>query len=203
METERHRPVWMCVHVWSRSMGIFRDCWQAWKCHSYILLQDRLSCVTQLIPLAHTHTHTPDYIYAGKVIFYIAVHRVHLLTWCSMEKNWPRAHEMTELRPKCSYRFRREETEESNCLSVQCVCADLQTGPLCIPDRLLCLCVCVCVCWCPKQQSILLKSTHSCLAMRQSSNVLVNKNHTHLSPLLPPCSLSYYLSLSFLSAVKL
>lgn len=65
-------------------------------------------------------------------------------------------------------------------------------------SRCVCICV-VCVCWCPKQQSILLKSTHSCLAMRQSSNVLVNKNHTHLSP---PLSLSYYLSLSSLPAVK-
>lgn len=46
--------------------------------------------------------------------------------------------------------------------------------------------VSVCVCWCPMQQSILLKSTHSCLAMRQSSNVLVNKNHTHLSPSYSP-----------------
>lgn len=52
----------------------------------------------------------------------------------------------------------------------------------------VCVCVCIrmCVCWCPKQQSILLKSTHSCLAMRQSSNVLVNKNHSHLSRLRPP-----------------
>lgn len=39
-----------------------------------------------------------------------------------------------------------------------------------------------CVCWCLKRQSILLKSTHSCLTMRQSSNVLVNKNHAHLHP---------------------
>lgn len=39
-----------------------------------------------------------------------------------------------------------------------------------------------CVCWCLKRQSILLKSTHSCLTMRQTSNVLVNKNHTHIHP---------------------
>lgn len=56
----------------------------------------------------------------------------------------------------------------------------------------------LCVCWCLKRQSILLKSTHSCLTMRQSSNVLVNKNHTHLHP--HPLPLWYYLSL--LSALK-
>lgn len=58
----------------------------------------------------------------------------------------------------------------------------------------------LCVCWCLKRQSILLKSTHSCLTMRQSSNVLVNKNHTHLHP--HPLPLWYYLSLFSLSALK-
>lgn len=57
-----------------------------------------------------------------------------------------------------------------------------------------------CVCWCLKPQSILLKSTHSCLTMRQSSNVLVNKNHTHLHP--HPRPLWYYSPLFFLSALK-
>lgn len=56
------------------------------------------------------------------------------------------------------------------------------------------------VCWCLKRQSILLKSTHSCLTMRQSPNVLVNKNHSHLHP--HPRPLWYYLSLFFLSALK-
>lgn len=57
-----------------------------------------------------------------------------------------------------------------------------------------------CVCWCLKQPSILLKSTHSCLTMRQSSNVLVNTNPTHQQP--HPRPLRYYLSLFFLSALK-
>lgn len=53
----------LCVSVCvlactSQSVGIFRDCWQAWKCHSYILLQDRPSCVIHRISVVDTHTHT-------------------------------------------------------------------------------------------------------------------------------------------------
>lgn len=90
--------VCVCVCVLtSQSVGIFRDCWQAWKCHSYILLQDRPSCVIHRISVVDTHTHTnTDSLTHTKSCMYRQMnarknlHKAmqHSLTDASMLKSW-------------------------------------------------------------------------------------------------------------------